>query len=173
MTVVQWGVRLMGGTTLIVLPWLFASWIYGADRVVWECHLAFEILKVAPDQAKERSVGIYSQFFRGDARGFSQLSGRKEQLQALDKGPVSSFHRIVDFEYAQAGPYLKRTVIKVERKNGDTLSDDQGLPFMAPVGKDVYAQVLRLGPNTYAFGRLGMPRQICQGRQGWLTPRLR
>lgn len=44
---------------------------------------------------------------------------------------------------------------------------------MSVPGEDVYDQVLKLGPNTYSFGRLGMPRQICQGRQGWLMPRLR
>ena len=73
----------------------------------------------------------------------------------------------------QAGPYLKNKSTKITRKQGDTLSDDQELAFMSVPGEDVYDQVLKLGPNTYSFGRLGMPRQICQGRQGWLMPRLR
>lgn len=173
MTATQWGARLVGGAIFIVLPWMFAAWFYPVDSVTWECHLAFEVFKVTPDQAEERSVGIYSQFFRADLRGFSRLSGRKEQLQAGDKTRVSNFHRVVDFEYAQAGPYLKKKIIKVARKKGDTLAQDQDLPFMTPVGEDTYSQVFRLGANSYAFGRLGMPRQICQDRQGWLTPRLR
>ena len=158
---------------LMVLPWLIATWLYSADRVVWECHLDFEMLVISSDQTAERTLGSYSQFFYGSNLGFARISGRKVLDLKNDQVEVHNFHRFIDFKYVQAGPYLKNRVTKMTRKQGDTLSDDKPLVFMSAPGEDVYLQVLKLGPNTYSFGRLGMPRQICQGRQGWLMPRLR
>ena len=158
---------------LISLPWLAAAWIYSADQVVWECHLDFEVLAIASDQTAERTLGSYSQFFHGNHSGFSRISGRKVSTLADGQTRVQNFHRFVDFKYAQAGPYLKNTVAKITRKKGDTLNEGQELVFISSPGEDVYMQVLKLGPSTYSFGGLGMPRQICQGRQGWLMPRLR
>ena len=158
---------------LMVLPWLIATWLYSADRVVWECHLDFEMLVISSDQTAERTLGSYSQFFYGSNLGFARISGRKVLDLKNDQVEVHNFHRFIDFKYVQAGPYLKNKVTKVTRLHGDTLNEDQELAFMSVPGEDVYLQVLKLGPNTYSFGRLGMPRQICQGRQGWLMPRLR
>ena len=158
---------------LISLPWLAAAWIYSADQVVWECHLDFEMLVTSSDQRVERTLGSYSQFFYGNNLGFSRISGRKVHVLKNHQTQVHNFYRFMDFKYVQAGPYLKNKITKITRKQGDTLSDDQELAFMSVPGEDVYDQVLKLGPNTYSFGRLGMPRQICQGRQGWLMPRLR
>lgn len=85
---------------------------------------------------------------------------------------VYNFHRFVDFKYVQAGPYLKNTVTKITRKKGDTLDDDQDLAFMnAPGGR--LCSGIETGPKYLLVRRLGMPLQICQGRQGWLMPRLR
>ena len=159
--------------TLILLPWLVATCFYSADRVVWECHLDFEVLVTSSDQTAERTLGSYSQFFYGNNLGFSQISGRKVDFLKNDQTVVHNFHRFMDFKYVQAGPYLKNRITKITHKKGDTLSDDKTLAFTSTPGEDVYLQVLKLGPNTYSFGRLGMPRQICQGRQGWLMPRLR
>ena len=158
---------------LIVFPWLVATWLYSADRVIWECHLDFEMLVLSPDQTAERTLGSYSQFFYGNNLGFARISGRKVLVLQNDQTEVHNFHRFIDFKYAQAGPYLKNKVTKVTRLHGDTLNADHDLAFMSAPGMDAYFQVLKLGPNTYSFGRLGMPRQICQGRQGWLMPRLR
>ena len=55
---------------LIVFPWLVATWLYSADRVIWECHLDFEMLVLSPDQTAERTLGSYSQFFYGNNLGF-------------------------------------------------------------------------------------------------------
>ena len=158
---------------LILVPWLVATWFYSADRVVWECHLDFEMLVTSSDQRVERTLGSYSQFFYGNNLGFSRISGRKVNVLKNHQTRGHNFYRFMDFKYVQAGPYLKNKITKITRKQGDTLSDDQELAFMSVPGEDVYDQVLKLGPNTYSFGRLGMPRQICQGRQGWLMPRLR
>lgn len=173
MVVARWGVCGSLVLTLIGLPWLVAAWLYSADSVVWECHLDFEVLAIASDQTVERTLGSYSQFFQGDNSGFSRISGRKVNTLIDGQTRVQNFHRFVDFKYLQAGPYLKNTVAKITRKKGDTLREGEELAFISPPGEDVYMQVLRLGPNTYSFGGLGMPRQICQGRQGWLMPRLR
>ena len=158
---------------LILVPWLVATWFYSADRVVWECHLDFEMLVTSSDQRVERTLGSYSQFFYGNNLGFSRISGRKVNVLKNHQTRVHNFYRFMDLNYVKAGPYLKNKITKITRKLGDTLSDDQELAFMSVPGEDVYDQVLKLGPNTYSFGRLGMPRQICQGRQGWLMPRLR
>lgn len=173
MAAVKWSARGIVIVALLGLPWAVALWFYSADRVVWECHLDFEVLVVSSDFTDERTLGSYSQFFNGNNIGFSRISGRKVLLLKGTKSQVYNFHRFVDFKYMQAGPYLKKTVTKITRKRGDTLSDEQSLAFMSAPGEDVYTQVLKLGPNTYSFGHLGMPRQICQGRQGWLMPRLR
>ena len=173
MVAAKWSARGLIVALLVVLPWLAASWLYSADRVVWECHLDFEMLAISADRTAERTLGSYSQFFRGNDLGFSRIGGRKVQVAKGGETHVYNFHRFVDFKYVQAGPYLKNTVTKVTRKKGDTLEGDQDLAFLNTPGEDVYVQVLKLGPSTYSFGRLGMPLQICQGRQGWLMPRLR
>ena len=173
MVVKKWVVPGLIAGALIGLPWLAATWFYSADRVVWECHLDFEMLAISSDQTAERTLGSYSQFFRGNDLGFSRIGGRKVQTFKGAQTHVYNFHRFVDFQYVQAGPYLKNTVTKITRKKGDTLEGDQDLAFMNTPGEDVYVQVLKLGPSTYSFGRLGMPLQICQGRQGLLMPRLR
>ena len=173
MAAVKWSARGIVTVALLGLPWLVALWFYSADQVVWECHMNFEVLVVSSEFTAERTLGSYSQFFNGNNIGFSRISGRKVLLLNEAKSQVYNFHRFVDFKYMQAGPYLKSTVTKITRKRGDTLSDEQNLAFMSEPGEDVYIQVLKLGPNTYSFGHLGMPRQICQGRQGWLMPRLR
>ena len=173
MAIVKSNVPGMMFIALIALPWLVSTWFYSAGRVVWECHLDFEMLVSSSDQTAERTLGSYSQFFYGNNLGFSRISGRKVRTLKNGQTRVHNFNRFIDFKYVQAGPYLKNKVTKVTRKQGDTLDDDQHLAFMSPPGEDVYVQVLKLGPSTYSFGRLGMPRQICQGRQGWLMPRLR
>lgn len=165
MVAAKWSARGLIVALLVVLPRLAASWLYSADRVVWECHLDFEMLAISADHTAERTLGSYSQFFRGNDLGFSRIGGRKVQVAKGGDTHVYNFHRFVDFKYVQAGPYLKNTVTKITRKKGDTLMMTRPGLYERP-GEDVYVQVLKLGPSTYSFGRLGMPLQICQGRQG-------
>ena len=157
---------------LLILPWWAAARFYQVDKVVWECHMAFEVTRVSPKQALVRSVGNYSQFFYGSSSGIGRLSGRNERLSG-GVSAVSNVHRFVEFDYKQAGPYLKKSITHMSRRKGDTSSNDKHMAFSSVQGDEEYVQVFKLGPGTYAFGGLGMPRQVCGGRQRWLNPRVR
>lgn len=170
---VLWSLRISGFLALLALPWWWAAWLYQPDKVVWECHMAFEMARKEPEQILVRSMGNYSQFFYGNATGIARLSGRNEHCASSELPKVSTVHRLVDFSYKQAGPYLKKTITAMSRKRGDTAASDQHRVFSTAQGDEVYMQVFKLGPSTYAFGRLGMPRQVCEGRQGWLSPKVR
>lgn len=172
MKTAQW-VALAGAVlALLMLPWWAAARFYQADKVVWECHMAFEVTHISPEQALVRSMGNYSQFFYGGGSGIARLSGRNER-PSDGVTAVSNVHRFIEFDYKQAGPYLKKDITHVSRRKGDTLSSDQYMAFSSVQGDEEYVQVFKLGPSTYAFGGLGMPGQVCEGRQGWLTPRVR
>ena len=82
---------------LILVPWLVATWFYSADRVVWECHLDFEMLVTSSDQRVERTLGPYSQFFYGNNLGFSRISGRKVNVLKNHQTRVHNFYRFMDF----------------------------------------------------------------------------
>ena len=170
---VLWSVRIGGALALIALPWWTAAWLYQPDKVVWECHLAFEVARREPAQVLVRSMGNYNQFFYGNATGVARLSGRNEHWKNNAPKPVSNVHRLIEFSYKQAGPYLKKTTTRMRRRKGDTSPSDPHMVVSTAQGDEVYMQVFKLGPSTYAFGRLGMPRQVCEGRQGWLSPKVR
>ena len=169
---VLWSIRISGFLALLVLPWWWAVRLYQLDKVVWECHMAFEMARKEPEQILVRSMGNYSQFFYGGGSGIARLSGRNER-PSDGVTAVSNVHRFIEFDYKQAGPYLKKDITHVSRRKGDTLSSDQYMAFSSVQGDEEYVQVFKLGPSTYAFGGLGMPGQVCEGRQGWLTPRVR
>lgn len=158
---------------LLAAPWLVAAVWYSPLQVVWECHLLFENRSVSTEQNVMRSIGNYSQFFYANSTGFAQVSGRNESVTPTGVTTVSNVHRFLKFDYALAGPYLKKTLTQMLRKHGDTVPLESKTGFASTLHEETHLQVLKLGPKTYAFGRLGMPRQICQGRQQWLTPRIR
>lgn len=170
---VLWSVSIGSALALLILPWWAAAWLYQPGKVVWECHLAFEVTRIEPQQVLVRSMGNYSHFFYGDGTGIARLSVRNEHQRNNKASWVSTVHRLVDFSYKQAGPYLKKTITAMSRKRGDTAASDKHKVFSTAQGDEVYMQVFKLGPRTYAFGSLGMPRQVCEGRQGWLNPKVR
>lgn len=135
--------------------------------------MLFENREVSTEQSVTRSIGNISQFFYANSTGFARMSGRKESVTSGGMTTVSNIHRFVKFDYGHAGPYLKKTLTQMQRKHGDTVPLDSELNFASAFDDESHVQVFKLGPRTYAYGRLGMPRQLCQGRQQWLTPRIR
>lgn len=170
---VRWSVRIGGCLLLLAAPWAVAAWWYLPQRVVWECHMLLESRRVSTEQDVTRSIGNYSQFFYANSTGFARVSGRNESITPKGKTTVSNEHRFLMFDYGYAGPYLKKTITQILRKHGDTIPLTGKVGFASALHEETHQQVLKLGPNTYAFGRLGMPRHICQGRQEWLAPRVR
>ena len=170
---VQWGIQAMFFLLLLAAPWLVLAAWYSPLQVVWECHMLFETRRVSTEKDVLRSVGNYSQFFYANSSGFARMSGRHESVNPTGVTTVRNVHRFLKFDYALAGPYLKKTLTQMLRKHGDTMPLDSKTDFASTLHEETHQQVLKLGPKTYAFGRLGMPRQLCQGRQQWLTPRVR
>lgn len=169
----QWGIQDVFFLLLLAAPWLMVAVMYSPLQVVWECHILLETHRVSTEQDVMRSIGNYSQFFYANSSGFARMSGRHESVTPTGVKTVSNVHRFLKFDYALAGPYLKKTLTQILRKHGDTVPLDSKTDFASTPHEETHQQVLKLGPKTYAFGRLGMPRQLCQGRQQWLSPRVR
>lgn len=148
---------------LAIAPWLFTFGLATEPRKQWSCETAFEVLRVSSLNQQHRAEGHLSQHFRYNGQGLARLNGRVLLHTPGQPADAHTFHRVSEFTFSQAGPYVKKRIDKVVKGMGDTLPDDWVLDYFHEPTHDYYLQVMHLGGKAYALGAINMPRLYCAG----------